>query len=404
MLQLRPILLALLTLWIALPSTGRSQTDPAKTSDYIGTILQNVSPASLDITIRGLQGFGTRHWSNANRDSIARWIRARFISAGVTDVVIDSFQYSSTWQKNVIATIPGSDFTGEEIVLGAHTDATTATPAVAPGADDNASGVAAILEIARVIKSAGYRPAKTFRFVGFGAEEVGLVGSADYSAKAKSEGARIIAMINFDMIGYRPKGRVSPEFTVAWYTNGRSLSSLDSSMARTYTALVPVMSTSVSSRSDSYSYSKNGFPAVFNFDGGTSVAYHTVNDIIDSLDMPYAADIVRTGFATALTLDGAATGIDPGPAPVPQVYALAQNFPNPFNPSTTIGFDVPLAGWISLRVHDLLGREMATLAEGLHQPGHHTRTWNAQSMASGVYFCRLQWEGGSATRRMVLMR
>jgi Peptidase family M28 len=402
--RLRPMIVPLLTLWIALPPAARSQSDAAKASDDIGTILLNVSPASLDNTIRGLQGFGTRHWSDPNRDSIARWIQARFISAGVTDVIIDSFQFSSTWQRNVIATIPGSDLTGEEIVLGAHTDATTSNPAVAPGADDNASGVAAILEIARVLKNVGYRPAKTLRFVGFGAEEAGLIGSADYAAKARSEGMLIIAMINFDMIAYRPKGNVSPEFTVSWYANGRMLSSLDSSMARTYTTLVPVMSTSVSSRSDSYSFSARGFPAVFNFDGGTSVAYHTVNDIIDSLDMLYAADIVRTGLATALTLDGAATGIIPPPPPVPQVFALAQNFPNPFNPSTTIGYDIPLAGRVSLRVHDLLGREVATLADGLHQAGHHTRTWNARSIASGVYLCRLQWEGGSATRRMLFIR
>jgi hypothetical protein len=404
MLCLRHVTTLVLVLCISFGPSAVSQTDPAKTSDSVRTILQNVSPASLESSIRGLQGFGTRHWSDANRDSIARWIRARFMGAGVTDVVIDSFQYSSTWQKNVIATIPGSDFTGEEIVLGAHTDATTSTPAVAPGADDNASGVAAILEIARVMKSAGYRPAKTFRFVGFGAEEVGLVGSAEYSAKAKLDGTRIIAMINFDMIAYRPKGMVNTEFTVAWYTNGRSLSSLDSSMARTYTTLVPVMSTSVSSRSDSYSFSKDGFPAVFNFDGGTSVAYHTVRDIVDSLDLAYAAEIVRCGFATALTLDGADPGTQPGGDPVPQVYALAQNFPNPFNPSTAILYDVPRAGWVSVRVYDLLGRDVATLADGSHQPGRYTKTWSAHSMASGVYFCRLQWEGGSATRRMLLMR
>jgi hypothetical protein len=211
-------------------------------------------------------------------------------------------------------------------------------------------------------------------------------------------------MINFDMIGYRNPASAAREFSVVPYSTSLWLASLDSSMARKYTTLVPVMDPSVSSRSDSHPFSQRGYPAVFNFDGATSSAYHTIHDIIDSLDMEYAADIVRTGFATALSLDDTPTGVVAAGPGLPQTFALGQNYPNPFNPATAIGYDVPAAGPVSLRIYDMLGREVAIVAEGVHQAGHYEKIWDAHAIASGVYLYRLQWEGGSMTRRMVLLR
>jgi parallel beta-helix repeat protein len=70
-------------------------------------------------------------------------------------------------------------------------------------------------------------------------------------------------------------------------------------------------------------------------------------------------------------------------------YALLGNYPNPFNPSTTIRFGLPTAGNVSLIVYDVLGREVTTLVRGTLDAGYHTATWNALSVASGVYFARL---------------
>jgi hypothetical protein len=70
-------------------------------------------------------------------------------------------------------------------------------------------------------------------------------------------------------------------------------------------------------------------------------------------------------------------------------FELMQNFPNPFNPSTTIRFGLPTAGIVSLIVYDVLGREITTLVRGTLDVGYHTATWNASSVASGVYFARL---------------
>ena len=84
---------------------------------------------------------------------------------------------------------------------------------------------------------------------------------------------------------------------------------------------------------------------------------------------------------------------------VPGDYALDQNFPNPFNPSTVIGYRLPADARVTLKVFDLLGREIATLVDGRVQAGSHSVTWNAASFVSGVYFARLSaWDPGGGMR------
>jgi photosystem II stability/assembly factor-like uncharacterized protein len=87
----------------------------------------------------------------------------------------------------------------------------------------------------------------------------------------------------------------------------------------------------------------------------------------------------------------------------PSSFSLS-TFPNPFNPSTTIAYDLPKAGHISLRVFDLLGREVAVLKDGFVEAGTHRVTFDGSGLASGIYFARLDAEGSSQTKKLVLMR
>ena len=94
---------------------------------------------------------------------------------------------------------------------------------------------------------------------------------------------------------------------------------------------------------------------------------------------------------------------------VPATFALLQNYPNPFNPETVIRFDLAHQEYVSLKVYDLLGREVATLVEGKMPPGRHQAVWNrtqnpGQSLASGVYLYRLLAGGFSAARTMLLLK
>ncbi|MDH3252567.1 MAG: T9SS type A sorting domain-containing protein, partial [Ignavibacteria bacterium] len=91
---------------------------------------------------------------------------------------------------------------------------------------------------------------------------------------------------------------------------------------------------------------------------------------------------------------------------LPKAFALEQNYPNPFNPSTTIQFAIPVGtyGRTSLRVYDVLGREVATLVNEVKQPGTYTVQWDARGLASGVYIYRLTAGEYVQTRKALLMK
>ncbi len=89
---------------------------------------------------------------------------------------------------------------------------------------------------------------------------------------------------------------------------------------------------------------------------------------------------------------------------LPASYELYQNYPNPFNPSTEIRYQISSAGHVSLKVFDLLGREVATLVDEEKLPGIHAVTWNAAGFASGVYLYRLQAGSFVETKRLMIIR
>ncbi len=91
-------------------------------------------------------------------------------------------------------------------------------------------------------------------------------------------------------------------------------------------------------------------------------------------------------------------------AQAPENFTLSQNYPNPFNPSTQIQFSVAHAGFVSLKVYDMLGREVATLISRDLSPQSYSVTWNAADLPSGVYFYKLDAEGKSVTKKMILMK
>jgi hypothetical protein len=87
-----------------------------------------------------------------------------------------------------------------------------------------------------------------------------------------------------------------------------------------------------------------------------------------------------------------------------RTFRLDQNFPNPFNPTTVISYQLPAVGHATLRIFDLLGREVATLVDQEKPAGVYRETWDASRMASGVYFCRLNYGAFTQTRKLLLIK
>ncbi len=91
-------------------------------------------------------------------------------------------------------------------------------------------------------------------------------------------------------------------------------------------------------------------------------------------------------------------------AVIPIEFALFQNYPNPFNPSTTISFSLPEAGNVSLKIFNMLGKEVATLVDGRLNAGDHFYHWQANDMASGLYYITIKAGSQSQTKKMLLIR
>lgn len=132
-----------------------------------------------------------------------------------------------------------------------------------------------------------------------------------------------------------------------------------------------------------------------------SVSYSAILRIVSN-DPDPADDTVL------VTLTGRGSGLTSvehiAHAVIPDHYWLEQNYPNPFNPSTTIRFALPKSEYVTLKIYNLLGKEVATLADGYYSAGEYKVEWVATDLPSGVYFYRLQSGSFNTTRKLMLLK
>ena len=185
--------------------------------------------------IRLLNNFKTRYFSNLGGIQSAQWIKSEWeqIVSSRDDIHVKYYVHyglsSCTLHKcqnSIIVTIEGSDKGKDLVIIGAHLDSINkyGRNNIAPGADDNGSGLSVLTETLRVIVNAGYRPRKTIEIIGFAAEEVGgLQGSKDIASRYKASNKNVLSMLNFDMVGYKGRGKdiyISTDFSnnyLSWF-------------------------------------------------------------------------------------------------------------------------------------------------------------------------------------------
>ncbi|MBI5216398.1 MAG: T9SS type A sorting domain-containing protein [Ignavibacteriae bacterium] len=123
---------------------------------------------------------------------------------------------------------------------------------------------------------------------------------------------------------------------------------------------------------------------------------------IESVTIPSYSVLIYTNRSNEEL--GIPLGVDDGMMELPEQFSLAQNYPNPFNPTTNFGFRISDFGLVTLKVFDILGREVAMIVNEELHPGVYDRKWNASNIPSGVYFYRLSTDAGSQVKKLVLMR
>jgi hypothetical protein len=116
---------------------------------------------------------------------------------------------------------------------------------------------------------------------------------------------------------------------------------------------------------------------------------------------PYGNSIL---YVDNLSFDNLITSVPLSSSELPSKFNLAQNYPNPFNPSTTISFSLPSKSFVSLKIFDVVGREVATLVSQELSAGNYKQQWNANGMPSGVYFYRLQSGSFTETKKLILLK
>jgi hypothetical protein len=319
------LILLLCTINLSAQNFINTQKGVNNIDSIVNSCINQIEPDSIRNTIQSLQNYGTRFMFEPNRKEIAISLKNKFIEMGYANTVLDSFvtvtsytflnynPHDTIWQYNVVATLDGSVFPDSICIAGAHYDSYSDSILVgkAPGADDNASGVAATIEIARIFKKMNFQPEFTVKFIAFAAEEFMSIssscGSRDYADKAYANNEKIKFMLNNDMIA----NAKSTEWTSIFnsYTWGTSVRDLAVTLCQNYTTLTPVIKNN-NLYGDSYYFNQRHFPALWFEENEFSTNYHTAFDVIDSINIDYCAEMTKLTLALLIKGSQVYTGIN----------------------------------------------------------------------------------------------
>lgn len=171
----------------------------------VAAIVPQLDKQRIATTIRDLSAFPNRYYQAQSGAQAARWIQKTWKSFTTRGDVTVELVDQGWEQPSVVMTIPGTTTPNEVVILGGHIDSISLqrSAGTAPGADDDASGIATLTEVARVLLAADYRPARTLVFMGYAAEEVGLRGSQALARDYQKRGVDVVGAIQLDMTAYQ---------------------------------------------------------------------------------------------------------------------------------------------------------------------------------------------------------
>jgi len=221
---------------------NRNQSYPivTETKPEIVHLINQVSQDSIESHIRYMQQF-FRIATSPEALIVQNWLVSKFESYGYEDITIHYFTLNSQQLDagNVVVVKKGTEFPDEYILITSHYDSPSYNNPVSPGADDNASGTAGVLECARLLKD--FPTKRSIMFVPFNAEEFWLKGSLPFAQKCASENLNIIALFNMDMIGWLPIDKPDTIMASGYSYISRTLFEFYQQTANTYIPSIPTI-------------------------------------------------------------------------------------------------------------------------------------------------------------------
>lgn len=305
------------------------------------------------------------------------------------NLVVETYKYSING-LNIFGIQKGTKYPDEAYIVGAHHDAVTTYCA-----DDNASGVAAVMETARILSKIGLDYSVIYAF--WDEEEAGLWGSTYHAKQAKANGQTFKGIVNMDMIGYDSNNDRKIDIHVNQYPSSVSLGdSVINIINRYHLNLDPQIINPGTDRGDHYAYWKQG---IYNaiaygeriFTDDPNPAYHSENDRINLFNIPYFAEISKmtVGLIAALAKPSV-TGI----SEIGELQSEIVIYPNPTN--GIISIDLKNSLETKVIVTDIFGRVLTE--KDYRQP---LITIDLKDLTDGIYIVSLTNKKGFFTRKIM---
>ena len=280
------------------PSSGM-----ADFSSKVGDIIEEINESLVGTYLEEVVSFGPRLTGTSSCEATGRYIFQEFSQIGLET----RYHNWSFWDpgisprvlngSNIIGTHQGYNKSSTQIIIfNAHYD----TVKISPGADDDASGVAAVLAAARVLSQFQFE--HTLRFIAFSGEEQGLLGSASYARGAYENNDSILVALNADMIGHTetPEGgntlRIYGTRDVSWILD--LVEAINNDYGFNYVFNRGTIQPGGGGGSDYYSFLQYGFDALAFFEYEWNTHMHTARDTIDTVNISYLTQ--NTGLITGL--------------------------------------------------------------------------------------------------------
>lgn len=287
------------------------ELSPIGQQALVTAVLASMDAERIGADIRTLSNFPTRFHASPEGLKAAEWLRAQW-AAVAGEGAVSLLHHPRLSQPSVIVTLAGSDPAAGEVVLGAHLDTISlarSPDARAPGADDDASGVASLSEVLRALVGAGVKPRRTITLIAYAAEEVGLRGSQDIAARYQARGALVAGVLQLDMVNY--KGSDKDIYLISDYTDAAQNTYL-TQLAAAYLPQLTVGSVRCGyACSDHASWHALGYPASSPFEAEfarSNPAIHGPRDTWETsgAQAAHALKFARLAAAFAIELAGTA--------------------------------------------------------------------------------------------------